>query len=82
MRLSLGDPAFVNVTAVTAALLSDEYMAGLRKGTNDYSVLSDLGLYGGEFNMQHAATKDAGTTHLSVMDKKGNAASITSTINT
>jgi gamma-glutamyltranspeptidase/glutathione hydrolase/leukotriene-C4 hydrolase len=82
MRLSLGDPDFVNISAVTAALLSDDYMAGLQRGTSDFAVLPDLDLYGGQFNMQFAGTKDAGTTHLSVMDADGNAVSITSTINT
>jgi len=82
MRLSLGDPDFVNISAVTAALLSDDYMAGLQRGTSDYAVLPELDLYGGEFNLKFAGTNDAGTTHLSVMDSDGNAVSITSTINT
>jgi gamma-glutamyltranspeptidase / glutathione hydrolase / leukotriene-C4 hydrolase len=81
IRLSLGDPDYVNVTAPINALLSDEYMSDLQRLTKDDSVLP-LDAYGGIFNMSAAIADDHGTTHLSVVDRDGNAVAMTSTINT
>jgi gamma-glutamyltranspeptidase len=81
IRLNLGDPAFVNTTGPIEALLSSEYMSALREKTSDYHVLN-LEEYGGLYNTKYASTQDHGTTSLSVLDKWGNAVSITSTVNT
>jgi gamma-glutamyltranspeptidase len=82
MRLSLGDPDFVDVADVYNALLNSVYMNLLRANTSDDHVMPSLSDYGGRFNLNAAPTNDAGTTHISVLDEEGNAVSITSTINT
>lgn len=85
MRMSLGDPEYVNSTGANAALLSPEYMSGLQTQlTSDASVQPELDMYGGMYNITHAnaLTEDHGTSHISVVDKDGNALSMTSTINT
>lgn len=81
IRLSLGDPSYVNTSAAMNALLSDSYMSALADETSDSGVLS-LYSYGGKFDIDYANTEDHGTTHLSVLDSQGNAVGITSTINT
>jgi gamma-glutamyltranspeptidase/glutathione hydrolase/leukotriene-C4 hydrolase len=81
IRISLGDPAFVNTTGPIDALLSENYMGELRGITSDTHCLS-LIEYGGKYNYTHASIEDHGTTHLSVVDSKGNAVALTSTINT
>lgn len=86
VRLNLGDPRFVNSSAAIAALLSDDYLAALRRASSDGGVLP-LSSYGGAFNMLRpgsagALREDHGTTHLSVLDRWGNAVALTSTINT
>lgn len=84
MRMSLGDPLFVNSSEVIQAMLDDNYMNQLRQTSSDTSVLSTLDKYGGIFNMTRAAEPriDSGTSHISIVDKWGNAVSLTSTINT
>ena len=81
MRLNLGDPEYVNTTDVFSALLNKNYMQSLQEATSDSAVLP-LTSYGGKYNMKYYATKDSGTTHLSVVDAQGNAVALTSTINT
>eukprot|EP01035_Chromulina_nebulosa_P037006 gene37006-49933_t len=49
--------------------------------TKDSTVLP-LDAYGGAYSARHAATLDHGTSHVSVVDKHGNAVSLTTTINT
>ena len=70
--MSLGDPHFVNVTGPVSALLSDAYTAALQSTIQQSNVLP-LGTYGGRYNMSYAQNLDFGTTHLSVVDKWGNA---------
>ena len=91
MRLSLADPSFVNTTGVTRAMLSAPYMAALRAATSDRSVMPHRNRYGGRYNLTYAAQQtagagalptDHGTTHVSVLDRWGNAVALTSTINT
>lgn len=83
MRLSLGDPDYVNTTAVSNALLSDDYMASLAATSYSNQQALDIGQYGGEYNYHHIASQeDHGTSHLSVVDRWGNAVSMTSTVNT
>lgn len=81
MRLNLGDPLYANTTEVFDALLNTDYMKALQESTSDAAVLPLLS-YGGKYNMKYYATKDSGTTHLSVVDKHGNAVALTSTVNT
>lgn len=83
IRMSLGDPAFVNTTGPIHALLSDSYMSQLRRVTSDKSVLP-LDQYGGRYNYtaQPLPRIDHGTSHLSIIDSWGNAIALTSTINT
>lgn len=79
--MSLGDPDYVNSTEAQQALISEDYMTQLQWITSDDGVLP-LGIYGGEFNISRTVKEDHGTTHLSVIDKDGNAVAFTSTINT
>ena len=85
IRLSLGDPDFVNTTGPIGALLNKTYMAELRGLTQDTEVL-DVNAYGGMYNLNSVGRRllsdDHGTMHLSVVDRFGNAVGLTSTINT
>lgn len=81
MRLHLADPEYVNTTDVVRALLSYDYMSALQQSTPASSVLP-LRDYGGRYNMSYIAPTDSGTTHLSVVDRAGNAVALTSTVNT
>lgn len=81
MRLHLADPEYVNTTDVVRALLSYDFMRALQDSTKDDTVLP-LSHYGGIYNMTHISPKDAGTSHLSVVDAQGNAVALTTTINT
>ncbi len=80
VRLSLGDPLFVNTTGALEALLSDEYMGALALNTSDSGVHL-LSEYGGKYNMQYSSVVDHGTSHLSVLDQWGNAVAMTTTVN-
>lgn len=80
--MSLGDPAFVNVTAPVNDVLYNGIMDTLRQQSNDNSVLKNLTDYGGDKYGPVFFPTDHGTSHLSIIDKDGNAVSLTSTINT
>jgi gamma-glutamyltranspeptidase/glutathione hydrolase/leukotriene-C4 hydrolase len=84
IRMSLGDPAFVNTTGPISALTSRNYIGSLRARVNDAHVLP-LSEYGGLYNIgksRRFLPADHGTSHLSVIDVNGNAVSLTSTVNT
>lgn len=88
MRMSLGDPDFVNVTQVEVDILQNGYVESLRQMTNDYDVLnlteyggSDYGVMEEDLNHLKGLPEDHGTSHLSVVDAWGNAVAITSTVN-
>ncbi len=85
MRMSLGDPAFVDVSAIAAAMVNDSYIAALRS-EESFTGHADLSSYGGPLaagNKNHVMpAEDHGTSHLSVVDRWGNAVSLTSTVNT
>ena len=84
MKLSLGDPAYVNTTLPLAAMTSTTYMSQLRSITLDSSVLPNLNMYGGMYNLTTHPMPiiDSGTSHVSILDTYGNAVSLTTTINT
>lgn len=83
IRSNLGDPAYVNVTNVYNAILSNNYLNYLQHTfTSDLKTQSSLLNYGGIYNLQYLMKIDAGTSHLSILDADGNAVSMTSTINT
>ncbi len=81
IRMSLGDPLYVNSTGPISALLSDDFMKSLQEETSDDDCLP-VGMYGGKYNCYYATSADSGTTHLSIVDSDGMAVAITSTINT
>lgn len=81
IRLSLGDPQYINTTEPIDSLLSDDYMQNLFFNGDDSSVLP-IEYYGGKFNMLYASQEDHGTSHISVLDKDNNAVSLTTTVNT
>jgi gamma-glutamyltranspeptidase len=82
IRTNLGDPDYVNVTAIYDALVSDEYQHYLQNVlTKPYST-QPLTTYGGRYNINYLPKEDHGTSHLCVLDSQGNGVALTSTINT
>lgn len=84
IRMGLADPFFgdIDISGPRDALLNvDGTMTKLNEATLDNGVLP-LHEYGGEFNIDKYLPDDQGTTHFSIVDKFGNAVSMTSTINT
>jgi gamma-glutamyltranspeptidase/glutathione hydrolase len=71
----LGDPEFVNVP--TGQLVSDKYIADRMKNFDLEKATPSTNIRQGELN-EHEPTE---TTHLSIIDAKGNAVSITTTLN-
>jgi gamma-glutamyltranspeptidase/glutathione hydrolase/leukotriene-C4 hydrolase len=63
IRMSLGDPSFVNTSNALDSLLSENYMKNLQLNTSDFSVLP-LNQYGGLYNAQFSTKVDHGTTHI------------------
>ncbi|KAK7281053.1 hypothetical protein RIF29_08708 [Crotalaria pallida] len=76
VRMNLGDPDFVNITAVLSDLLSPKFAKKLKKDINDNKTY-DLNHYGGKWNQ----ILDHGTSHVSIIDLERNAISMTATIN-
>ncbi|BFZ13634.1 hypothetical protein BsWGS_16673 [Bradybaena similaris] len=75
-RTDLGDEDFVNVTELVKNLTSRAYADSIRKLITD-NATHDYEYYGPTFYDRETT----GTSHLSVVDKHGNAVSVTSTIN-
>jgi gamma-glutamyltranspeptidase/glutathione hydrolase len=71
----MGDPDFVEVPL--KQLLSDERAAQVKALFNPEATL-DHKRYGGRY----AATRDGGTSHFNVLDERGAAVALTTTINT
>ncbi|XP_071501290.1 glutathione hydrolase 1 proenzyme-like [Diadema antillarum] len=76
-RSALGDESFVDVTELVANMTSQTYADGLRARINDDRTYNYT-YYDPEFEI----VNDGGTAHISIVDQEGNAASVTSTINT
>ncbi|KAL1107488.1 hypothetical protein V6Z11_D03G048300 [Gossypium hirsutum] len=76
VRMNLGDPDFVKVSKVVADMLSPKFALELKKTINDNRTFGP-NYYGGRWNQIH----DHGTSHLSIVDTKRNAVSITNTVN-
>ena len=71
----MGDPDFVTVPL--KSMLSDTQRDRIRAAYNPNQTLKNEA-YGGRYAMP----KDGGTSHLSVIDARGNAIALTTTINT
>lgn len=82
--MSLGDPDFVNLTHVMNDLLKNDLIRDLQKITREDWVLDSIEKYGGpDYGVKYQVLPDdQGTTHISVLDRHGNAVAITSTVNT
>ncbi|XP_057741062.1 glutathione hydrolase 1-like isoform X2 [Arachis stenosperma] len=76
VRMNLGDPDFVNITAVLSDMLSPEFAKVLKNDIIDNRTFGP-DHYGGRWNQIH----DHGTSHLSVIDLDRNAVSMTTTVN-
>ncbi|XP_041455937.1 glutathione hydrolase 1 proenzyme-like isoform X1 [Lytechinus variegatus] len=76
-RSALGDEDFVDVADLVANLTSQDYADSIRARITDDRT-HDTDYYDPSFKI----VEDGGTSHISVVDQFGNAASITSTINT
>lgn len=76
-RSWMGDPAFVaNATDIARNITSSEWAEWVRSKITEETHPDEY--YGGSFE---APPVDHGTTHISVIDRQGNAVSVTSTIN-
>ncbi|KAJ4715632.1 Gamma-glutamyltranspeptidase [Melia azedarach] len=76
VRSNLGDPEFVNVTAVLSDMLSPRFAKILKKDINDDRTYGPWH-YGGWWN----PLRDHGTSHVSIIDKDRNAVAMTNTVN-
>ncbi|KAL3111626.1 hypothetical protein niasHT_016138 [Heterodera trifolii] len=76
-RSSMGDMAFVKNATELARNITSKWWAQLARSKISWGTHPD-DYYGGGYQ---AVPNDHGTTHISVVDKHGNAVSITSTIN-
>lgn len=76
-RSSLGDIAFVKNATEVVNNITSKFWAQMVRSKISWGTHPDA-YYGGSFE---ALPEDHGTTHISVIDKHGNAVSVTSTIN-
>ncbi|KAK2651692.1 hypothetical protein Ddye_011548 [Dipteronia dyeriana] len=76
VRMNLGDPEFVDLSKVLSDMLSPKFAATLKNAIND-SKTFDANHYGNRWNQIH----DHGTSHVSIVDRKRNAVSMTNTVN-
>ncbi|XP_048335232.2 glutathione hydrolase 1 isoform X1 [Ziziphus jujuba] len=76
VRMTLGDPDFVNVTEVLSDTLSIKFAEELKETIYDNMTFPPKH-YGGKWNQ----LPDHGTSHLSIVDKERNSVSMTTTVN-
>ncbi|KAJ4715622.1 Gamma-glutamyltranspeptidase [Melia azedarach] len=76
VRSNLGDPDFVNITAVLADMLSPTFAKTLQLDINDTRTYGPRH-YGGKWN----PLNDHGTSHISIIDQQRNAVAMTCTVN-
>ncbi|XWS29478.1 hypothetical protein CRYUN_Cryun24cG0032300 [Craigia yunnanensis] len=76
VRMNLGDPEFIDVSKVVADMLSPKFAHELKKTIYDNMTFGPSH-YGGRWNQIH----DHGTSHVSIVDSKRNAVSMTNTVN-
>ncbi|MED6175655.1 Gamma-glutamyltranspeptidase 1 [Stylosanthes scabra] len=76
VRMNLGDPDFVNITAVLSDMLSPKFAKLLKNDINDNRTFGP-DHYGGRWNQ----IQDHGTSHVSIIDGDRNAVSMTTTVN-
>lgn len=76
VRMNLGDPDFVDVRKVVEDMISPEFAKELKKTIFD-NMTFDPTYYGGRWNQ----ILDHGTSHVSIVDVKRNAVSMTNTVN-
>lgn len=76
VRSNLGDPDFVNITAVLSDMLSVRFAKQLKKDIDDGRTFGPCH-YGGKWNPLY----DHGTSHMSIVDEERNAVAITNTVN-
>ncbi|XP_063962702.1 glutathione hydrolase 1 proenzyme-like [Lytechinus pictus] len=76
-RSALGDSSFVNLTELVRNMTDQPYADDFRTRIDDDRT-HNYTYYEPEFQL----VEDSGTTHISIVDQYGNAAAITSTINT
>lgn len=76
-RMSLGDPKFDNVTDVVNMLQDPEFIKAVKSRINDTRTFDDPQYY----NATCFMPEDHGTAHVAIIDKFGNAASASATVN-
>ncbi|XP_037092478.1 LOW QUALITY PROTEIN: scoloptoxin SSD14-like [Pollicipes pollicipes] len=76
-RTDLADPKFVDISELMANLTSPDYAEFVRGLIDDSRTYNDPDHYG----VHVAPVEDAGTSHVSVIDRYGSAVSVTSTVN-
>uniref|UniRef100_A0A182QSP5 Gamma-glutamyltransferase n=1 Tax=Anopheles farauti TaxID=69004 RepID=A0A182QSP5_9DIPT len=76
-RTEIGDPAFVDVTALTGNLTSEEYAEEVRSRIDDHRTRTDPESYDGYF----FTPNNDGTAHISILAPSGDAVSVTSSVN-
>ncbi|KAK4437140.1 Glutathione hydrolase 2 [Sesamum alatum] len=75
-RMSLGDPAFVNVTNVLQNMISTSFAKKMKDRINDNKTF-DSAHYGSKWSQVY----DEGTTHVCVVDNQRNVVTMTTSLN-
>ncbi len=76
-RMLLGDDQFDDVKSVVTNLTSQLFINDIHKSIDDSQTYNNYSHYGANVYIK----PDAGTAHVSVVDKFGNAAAVSTTVN-
>lgn len=76
-RMLLGDDRFENVKSVVSNLTSQQFINNIHNRINDSQTYNSYSHYGADVYIK----EDHGTAHVSVIDKYGNAAAVSTTVN-